>query len=75
MKAGSVAPPTLPCATGTDRLEMRSFGANPAGGKLHRNGDFSAGGAVPVTAKLSKAFYDRFGDDIVAELVEWLNPR
>lgn len=28
---------------------------------------------MPVTAKLSKAFYDRFGDEIVAELVEWLN--
>ena len=28
---------------------------------------------MPVTARLSKAFYDRFGDDIVAELVEWLN--
>jgi hypothetical protein len=28
---------------------------------------------MPVTAKLSKAFYDRFGDDIVTELVEWLN--
>lgn len=28
---------------------------------------------MPITAKLSKAFYDRFGDEIVAELVEWLN--
>lgn len=28
---------------------------------------------MPVTARLSKAFYDRFGDDIVDELVEWLN--
>jgi hypothetical protein len=28
---------------------------------------------MPVTAKLSRAFYDRFGDEIVAELVEWLN--
>lgn len=28
---------------------------------------------MPVTARLSKAFYDRFGDEIVAELVEWLN--
>jgi hypothetical protein len=28
---------------------------------------------VPVTARLSKAFYDRFGEDVVAELVEWLN--
>jgi DNA anti-recombination protein RmuC len=28
---------------------------------------------VPVTAKLSRAFYDRFGDEIVTELVEWFN--
>lgn len=28
---------------------------------------------MPVTARLSKAFYDRFGDEIVAELVEWFN--
>ena len=28
---------------------------------------------MPVTAKLSKNFYDRFGDDIVNELVGWFN--
>jgi len=28
---------------------------------------------VPVAAKLSKKFYDRFGEDIVNELVEWFN--
>src|SRR2546423_9188029 len=28
---------------------------------------------VPVTVKLSKAFYERFGEDIVNELVELLN--
>ena len=28
---------------------------------------------MPVTAKLSKRFYDRFGEDIVNELVEWFN--
>jgi hypothetical protein len=26
-----------------------------------------------VTARLSKKFYDRFGDDIANELVEWFN--
>jgi hypothetical protein len=31
------------------------------------------GAAVPVTARLSKRFYDRFGDDIANELVEWFN--
>jgi ABC-type phosphate transport system auxiliary subunit len=28
---------------------------------------------VPVTARLSKSFYDRFGDDVANELVEWFN--
>jgi len=28
---------------------------------------------MPVTAKLSQKFYQRFGDDITTELVEWFN--
>ncbi len=28
---------------------------------------------VPVTAKLSGKFYERLGDDIVNELVDWFN--
>ena len=36
-------------------------------------GPNSRGGPVPVTVKLSKKFYDRFGHDVVAELVEWFN--
>ena len=28
---------------------------------------------MPVTAKLSKALYDRLGEDIANELVEWFN--
>jgi CRP-like cAMP-binding protein len=28
---------------------------------------------VPVTAKLSKLFYDRLGEEIANELVEWFN--
>ena len=28
---------------------------------------------MPVTAKLSRRFYEKFGDEIVNELVEWLN--
>lgn len=28
---------------------------------------------MPVIAKLSKRFYDRFGEDLFNELVEWLN--
>jgi hypothetical protein len=28
---------------------------------------------MPVTARLSKKFYDRFGEDIANELVDWFN--
>ena len=28
---------------------------------------------MPVTARLSRAFYDRLGDDIANELVDWFN--
>jgi hypothetical protein len=28
---------------------------------------------VPVTAKLSRAFYDRLGEQVAQELVEWFN--
>ena len=29
--------------------------------------------AMPVTAKLSRAFYERLGDEIANELVNWSN--
>src|SRR5690242_20062890 len=29
--------------------------------------------AVPVTAKLSRKFYEKFGDELTNELVEWFN--
>ena len=28
---------------------------------------------MPVTARLSRKFYERFGDEITNELVEWFN--
>ena len=28
---------------------------------------------MPVTARLSKKFYDRFGDEIAGEFVDWFN--
>jgi hypothetical protein len=28
---------------------------------------------MPITAKLSNKFYERLGDDVANELVEWLN--
>ena len=30
---------------------------------------------MPVTAKLSRKFYQRFGDELTNELVEWFNDR
>jgi hypothetical protein len=31
------------------------------------------GDGMPVTAKLSRRFYETFGDDIANELVDWFN--
>lgn len=31
------------------------------------------GAHVPVTAKLSRSFYDKLGDDVAGELVDWFN--
>src|SRR5436190_13567538 len=31
------------------------------------------GARMPVTARLSRKFYERFGDDLTNELVEWFN--
>jgi len=31
------------------------------------------GAHVPVTAKLSRKFYEKFGDDVANELVDWFN--
>ena len=28
---------------------------------------------MPVTARLSRRFYEKFGDDVVNELVDWFN--
>jgi hypothetical protein len=36
-------------------------------------GNRCRGSPVPVTARLSKKFYETFGDDLTNELVEWLN--
>src|SRR6266487_3741368 len=33
----------------------------------------TGGGCVPVTARLSKRFYDVFGEEIANELVDWFN--
>src|SRR6266850_4879531 len=52
----------------------------PAHFRLRRTADTAAhsgpsnrGGRVPVTARLSKRFYDVFGEEIANELVNWFN--
>src|SRR5437879_4291153 len=52
----------------------------PATFRLRRTADTAAhrarpsgGGRVPVTARLSKRFYDVFGEEIATELVDWFN--
>ncbi len=32
-----------------------------------------SGALLPVTAKLSRKFYERFGDEVTGELVDWFN--
>ena len=34
---------------------------------------FGACSSVPVTAKLSRKFYEKFGEDVTNELVDWFN--
>src|SRR6267142_2333022 len=36
-------------------------------------GWYVPGAHVPVTAKLSRKFYEKFGDDVANELVDWFN--
>src|SRR6058998_631930 len=52
----------------------------PATFRLRRTAEATAdsgrptgGGRVPVTARLSKRFYDVFGEEIATELVDWFN--
>ena len=35
--------------------------------------DHFSGGRVPVTARLSRKFYEQLGDDVADELVDWFN--
>ena len=52
----------------------RSFGPGPAERILYRIGNSIPGTVpMPVTVKLSKLFYDRLGEEIGDELVNWFN--
>jgi hypothetical protein len=53
---------------------VRPFAYDPAERSFYGVGVlFLRSAGVPVTAKLSKAFYDRLGEQIANELVEWFN--
>jgi hypothetical protein len=51
----------------------RAFGTALAERTLYDGAVFLRREPVPVTAKLSKLFYERFGEEIANELVEWFN--
>ena len=55
-------------------LPVGAFGDGLAEHMLQCTGQsFSRSAPVPVTAKLSKLFYDRLGEPIANELVDWFN--
>lgn len=51
----------------------RAFGSGPCWRTLYRDSVHFHGVRVPVTARLSKLFYDRLGEEIANELVDWFN--
>jgi hypothetical protein len=63
---------TGPCPA-LPRPFARAFGYAPAERILHHGAPPLWSAPVPVTAKLSKQFYDRLGEQVANELVEWFN--
>jgi hypothetical protein len=55
-------------------MALRAFGTGLAERRLYTGGvRLSRKPPVPVTARLSKLFYDRLGEEIAKELVDWFN--
>src|SRR5215216_3725949 len=54
-------------------LHAQPFGADLAERTLYTGAVNQEGASVPVTARLSKRFYEQLGDDIANELVDWFN--
>jgi hypothetical protein len=48
-------------------------GPTPAHGEIGTSSLLES--SVPVTARLSKKFYETFGEDVTNELVDWFNDR
>jgi hypothetical protein len=57
--------------TESERLPRRCEG--DAAERIHECARLFLEKRVPVTAKLSRNFYERLGDDIASELVDWFN--
>jgi tetrahydromethanopterin S-methyltransferase subunit G len=55
------------------RPGLRKFAPRPARHYSYIVGVIHLEPLVPVTVRLSQAFYDRFGEQVTNELVEWFN--
>lgn len=54
-------------------VTLRSSGTRHAELIVYVGGDQTKPLPMPTTARLSRKFYERFGDEIAAELVDWFN--
>jgi hypothetical protein len=59
--------PAMKCAA------TRSCGDGPAERTVYRGVGNLQRGPMPITAKLSRQFYEKLGDEVTNELVTWLN--
>src|SRR6059058_4377520 len=58
---------------GANRRPLAHFCLRRTADATADSGRPRGGGRVPVTARLSKRFYDVFGEEIATELVDWFN--
>jgi len=55
-------------------FRQRRYCDGAAAERIHMDDEHSRQGALlPVTARLSRKFYERFGDEIAGEFVDWFN--
>src|SRR5438876_270696 len=67
----SARPPSVCSATNGALPQPFAYAGSPT--RPHIRARPTGGGRVPVTARLSKRFYDVFGEEIATELVDWFN--
>jgi len=65
----------IPATTSLALERCRAYCGDDAAERINELTAFGLGKGfrMPVTAKLSRKFYERLGDDIVTELVDWFN--